>query len=112
MTKTCSVAACNTNHKKRINGTPVISHPGTVIKFPNKKNESLLPAWVKFCNRKHEFTITNNTGICTKHFDEKFINKGTRMTLKWELNPVPTKYAPDIDVPPSMIPTGGYDRWP
>ena len=27
------------------------------------------------------------------------------MTLKWELNSVPTKYAPDIVVPPSMIPT-------
>ena len=30
-------------------------------------------------NNKHDFIITNNTGIC---FDEKFINKGIHNTQK------------------------------
>ena len=72
MTKTCSVAGCNTNHKKRVNGKSIISNPGTVFTFPNEnKHGDLRREWVRFCNRKHAFVITNNTGICTKHFEEK-----------------------------------------
>lgn len=96
-----------------MNGKSIVSNPGTVIKFPNgKRNESLLPAWVRFCNRKYEFLITNNTGICVKHFDDKFVNNGTRKTLKWELNPVPTIYSSNIEVPPSVIPTTPSHRKP
>ena len=106
MTKTCSVAGCNTNHKKKVDGKSVIVNPGTVFNFPNEnRQEDLRRTWVQFCNRKDAFVITNNTGICTKHFDQQFIKDGTRKTLKWALNPVPTKFAPDIDVPLSALPT-------
>ena len=76
MTKTCSVAGCKTNYKKRVDGVNIVTHPGTVISFPDEvKNPDLRRQWVRFCNQK-SFHITNNSGICTKHFDDKFIKEG------------------------------------
>ena len=105
MTKTCAVAGCKTNYKKQENGVKIISNPGTVIGFPDEsKPSTLLPEWIRFCNQK-SIHITEHVGICTKHFDDKFVKEGKRKTLRWELHPIPTKYCPDIEVPPSLMPT-------
>ena len=113
MTKTCSVVGCNTNHKRRVNGKSEISNPGTVFNFPDeKRHEDLRRAWVRFCNRKDKFTISRNSGICTKHFDEKFIKDGSRKTLKWAIGPVPTKFSADVNVPLSVLPTPTSHRKP
>ena len=105
MTKTCAVAGCKTNCKKQENGVKIISNPGTVIGFPDEsKPSTLLPEWIRFCNQK-SIHITEHVGICTKHFDDKFVKEGKRKTLRWELHPIPTKYCPDIEVPPSLMPT-------
>ena len=112
MTKTCSVAGCKTNYKKRVDGVKIVAHPGTVISFPDEvKNPDLRRQWVRFCNQK-SFHITNNSGICTKHFDAKFIKEGERKTLKWELDPVSNNYCADIDLPPSSLPTPSTSRKP
>ena len=112
MTKTCAVAGCKTNYKKQENGVKTISNPGTVIGFPDQsKSSNLLPVWIRFCNQK-DLHITEHVGICIKHFDDKFVKEGKRKTLRWELNPIPTKYSPDIEVAPSLIPTTPTYRKP
>ena len=68
--------------------------------------------WVRFCNRKDELKITNNSGICEKHFGDGLMKDGCRKTLRWELNPAPTKYSADIDVAPSVLPTPLSQRKP
>ena len=104
MTKTCSVAGCNTNHKKKINGKSFISNPGTVFIFPDESRKpQLYKKWVRFCNQKTVFKTSMNNGICSKHFDAAFIKTGTRKTLRWDIDPFPSNYC--VDVPPSMIPT-------
>lgn len=113
MTKTCAVACCNTNHKKRIDGKAVITNPGTVFNFPTEGGkDDLLRLWLRFCNRKDKIKITNNIGICEKHFDEELIKYGSRKTLRWALDPAPTKYPANIDVPPSVLPTPSSRRKP
>jgi hypothetical protein len=112
MTKTCSVAGCKTNYKKRENGVTTISNPGTVIGFPDEaKPPDLLQEWIRFCNQK-SLQITKNNGICTKHFDDEFVKDGVRKTLRWELRPIPTKYCPNIEMPPSLLPTTSTHRKP
>ena len=56
--------------------------------------------------------ITVNSGVCDKHFDSKFIKDGQRKRLIWEQDPVPTNYAADIDIPPSVLPTPQTTRKP
>ena len=112
MTKTCSVAGCKTNHQKKENGITIITNPGTVISFPDElKKLDLRHEWVRFCNQK-SMRITSNSGICTKHFDAVFVKEGFRKTLKWDLNPIPTNYRPDVDMPPSLFPTPKTYRKP
>ena len=112
MTKTCAVAGCKTNYKKRENGATTITNPGTVIGFPNESNPNLLREWIRFCNQKKSLQITSTIGICTKHFNDKFVKVGERKTLRWELHPIPTKYCPDIEMPPSIMPTTSTHRKP
>ena len=68
--------------------------------------------WIRFCNRKDAFQVTNNSGVCTKHFEKRYIRQGDRKTLIWALNPVPTIYAAAKDVPPSVLPTPTSHRKP
>ena len=56
MTKSCAVAGCDTNKKKKINGVNIITNPGTVFIFPDEtKKKDLYDKWVRFCNQKHAF---------------------------------------------------------
>ena len=46
-----------------------------------------------------------NGGICSKHFEEKFLKTGKRTTLQWDLNPVPSIYLDSSNFPPSLLPS-------
>ena len=56
--------------------------------FPKQKEE-LLKRWEKFVAKK-DWSSTSSSVLCEKHFQEKFLKRGKRTTLKWDLNPVPT----------------------
>ena len=113
MTKTCSVAGCKTNYRKLVDGVYVISNPGTVFVFPNKEAKpALFQQWIRFCNQKTAFSITGNSGICEKHFTSNFIKQGKRKTLRWDIDPVPSNYCADVNVPPSQLPTPISHRKP
>jgi hypothetical protein len=114
MTKTCSVAGCKTNYQKKENGKTIITNPGTVFVFPDEeKKPELRRKWVRFCNQKYAFKITVNCGICENHFDQRFVKHGERKRLVWgQEDPMPTVYAANINIPPSVLPTTPTTRRP
>ena len=94
MTKRCLVGGWDTNHQQRVNGKTVITNPGTVFTLPDEtRQEDLFRTWIRFCNRKDRFMVTYNNDVCVRHFEENLIPYGTRNTLIWALNPVPTIHA-------------------
>jgi len=78
--------------------------------FPlSKKKSHLLEKWLRFINRE-DFTPSDSSVICIKHFDDKFINHGERKTLKWKLSPIPTIHSEEVLKNPSTIPTPQSSR--
>ena len=61
-----------------------------VFSFPDKESRiDSWKAWVKLVNWK-DFLVTKNTGVCEKHFEERFIRKkNAANTLIQTLNPIP-----------------------
>ena len=53
-----------------------------------------------------------NSGICTKHLEERFLKKGLRTALRWDLNPVPTLYCNIESIPKSLLPSRTTGRAP
>ena len=95
MVLTCAVESCRTNYKEQANKVVVIPEKQSVFKFPNPvKRAELRLKSIRFCNRK-DFVPTENSVICSKHFDPKLIKFGDRntlhvryVTLRWKLNPL------------------------
>ena len=50
-------------------------------------NPEILNDWIHFVNRK-DWTPTSRSVICERHFEERFISRGKRCKLQWELNPI------------------------
>ena len=67
--------------------------------FPLGKFD-LIEKWIKFINRNNWFS-TKNSVLCIKH---KYILKGKRNKLNWNLQPIPTIYSEKI-IKPSLLPT-------
>ena len=74
-----------------------------MFRFP-LNNKDLLVKWVHFVNRS-DWKPTSNSVLCEKHFDSKFINRGKRCKLRWELNPIPSIHSEGVLKRPSTIPT-------
>ena len=55
---------------------------------------------------------SKNCGIRAKHFDEKFLKKRVRTTLRWELNPVPSICTQTEKIPSSILPSTSISRKP
>ena len=103
MVNTCSVVFCKTGYKKRDAKQDSIPEKHPVFGFP-KNRTGLYEKWIKFVNRIF-WVPSNNSGICCKHFDAKYLKVGGRTTLKWDLDPVPTIYSKSQDIPTSLLPT-------
>ena len=111
MTKTCSVTGCRSNLKKQSNKISIVTNKATVFGFPKQsKHPDLYRKWVSFCVQK-DFVLTENSGICSHHFNAEYIKVGKRKTLRWVLAPVPTNYG-DLDIPHSVRPTPTHTRKP
>ena len=86
MVNKCTAYGCTTGYirknKEDNDGSIATFH------FPTKKDE-LLDKWKQFVGKK-DWSPTNASVLCEKHFKEKFLKRGKRTTLKWDLNPVPT----------------------
>ena len=83
------------------NEDPSSSETLASFRFPFKK-EDLLRRWVSFVNRQ-DWTPKPTSVLCEKHFEEKLITRGKRCTLKWVLNPFPTKHSASALKRPSIF---------
>ena len=61
---------------------------------------------------RRDWAPTRRSGICSKHFEEKFLKVGKRATLRWELQPVPSTCSGNESIPPSVMPTPKTQRKP
>ena len=52
---------------------------------------------------RRDWAPTRRSGVCSKHFKEKFLKVGKRATLRWELQPVPSIYSGNESIPPSVM---------
>ena len=75
----------------------------TIFSFPLDKPD-LNQRWIKFVNRK-DWKPTSYSGICIKHFENKYIKIGKRARLLYELLPIPTISGNSDGVPLSLQPT-------
>ena len=75
----------------------------TIFSFPLDKPD-LNQRWIKFVNRK-DWKPTSYSGICIKHFENKYIKIGKRARLLYELLPIPTISGNSDDVPLPLQPT-------
>ena len=90
MVRLCLVENCLTNQKKYHDRSSfTYLEKRSVFKFPSKRRPDLCKEWVNFVGGNC-FPLTDSKGICSAHFDKKFLNVGKRTTLKWELNPIPS----------------------
>ena len=113
MVNTCSVVNCKTGYKKRKDKKDFIPEKFPVFGFPDNKPD-LREKWIRFVNRR-EWTPGKNCGVCSKHFEAKFLKIGEKVTLRWDLSPIPTIYfneEGENKIPPSVLPTPSSSRKP
>ena len=69
---------------------PLSHDDASIAKFhlPFKKPE-LLAKWKRFVSLNN-WTPTNSSVLCEKHFEGHYIKRGNRTTLQWDQNPIPT----------------------
>ena len=85
----------NVNTLKLTSKTTVYNKENSVFAFPDAlKRPELRKKWIKFVNRKNWFP-TEHSGVCSAHFDPKFLKHGVRMTLIYDLHLIPTIYSND-----------------
>ena len=96
MPNKCSVVGCNSGYKDGPN------YPR--YKFP--QDEQLAAKWLRFLNRPADYVITENSFICSQHFDNKFLKTTQNFTrLNYNLNPIPTIHPLSIPQIQAIIPT-------
>ena len=96
MPNKCSVVGCNSGYKDGPN------YPR--YKFP--QDEQLVAKWLRFLNRPADYVITENSFICSQHFDNKFLKTTQNFTiLNYNLNPIPTIHPLSIPQSQAIIPT-------
>ena len=110
MVNTCAVIYCKTGSKKRESRIDFIPEKHPLFGFP-ENNPDLLNQWVVFINRKL-WKPSKNSAICAKHFEEKYLKIGKRVTVIWDLNPVPTIYCLPEKIPLAVYPTTSKGRKP
>ena len=106
------VAYCKTEYKKRQHKIHVVPEKFPVFRFP-LKNPALHVnrKRIGFVNRR-DSALTRRSGICSEHFEEKFLKVGKRATLQWKLQPVTFIYSGNESIPPSFMPRPKTQRKP
>ena len=104
MVNKCVVYGCKSGYKQS---------QGTVPSFRFPANESsLFKKRVSFVNRTN-WKPSANLVICAKHFPDKFIRDGSRKTLNWSLNPIPTLHTQiALKIPPTLKTSSAVRKLP
>ena len=102
MVNKCVAYGCDAGANLRVNEDPATREATASFHFPHK-NEDLMGRWVKFVNRA-DWKPKPTSVLCERHFSEEYITRGKRCTLKWNLNPIPTKHSSLAKKRPSTLP--------
>ena len=95
------VLACCPNNKES-----TFTDDRHAFKFPSEaKRPDLYDDWIRFVNRANGWNPSASSVLCHLHFEEKFIKKGKRWTMNWNMQPVPTIYPEKLRNTPSILPT-------
>ena len=86
---------CSSGYDSNSEKVPTFSFP--LGKF------DLIEKWIKFVNQSNWFP-TKNSVLCIKHFEDKYILKGKRNKLNWNLQPISTIHSEKI-IKSSLLPT-------
>ena len=96
MPNKCSVVVCNSGYKDGPN------YPR--YKFP--QDNELAGKWLQFLNRPTDYVVTDNTFICSIHFESIFLKATHYFTrLNNHLNPVPTIHLLSTPQSQGFVPT-------
>ena len=93
------------NPRKLISETTIYNKENSLFAFPDAvKRPELRIKCINFVNRKNWFP-TEHLGVCSAHFDPKFVKHGVRMTLIYDLNPILTISSNDAikQIPSSLL---------
>ena len=90
MPNRCRAFGCNTGCDRKKFDAPLSCDDASIatFHFPFKKPE-LLAKWKRFVSLNN-WTPTNSSVLCEKHFEGHYIKRGNRTTLQWDQNPIPT----------------------
>ena len=102
MVNKCVAYGCDAGANLRVNEDPGSRENYASFHFP-MKNADLMQRWIKFVNRA-DWKPAPTSVLCERHFDDMYINRGKRCTLKWNLNPIPTKHSAIAMKRPSTLP--------
>ena len=98
----CVVLLCNSNQEKSIYADDGVFPD---FDFPGQKKPDLHRRWIRFVNHSI-WEPTDSSRICIKHFQERFIKRGTeRVRLLRKLDPIPTIYPKEAEEKLSLLPT-------
>ena len=103
MINKCVVYGCKSGYKQSQGNVPSFYFP--------ENESSLFKKWVSFVNCTN-YRSSANLFICAKHFLDKFIHDGSRKTLNWSLNPIPTLHIQITLKRPSTLETPSAVRKP
>ena len=95
--RTCSVVGCNSGYKDGSNDPR--------FKFPQKLE--LVAKQLLFLNRPADYVVTNDSFICSQHFDPSYMQVTEQhfTRLNYDLNPIPTIHPQLIPQSQATIPT-------
>ena len=108
MVNKCSAPKCTTGYSSKVS----LERKIATFHFPlSEGKEELNKKWIRFTNRAN-WTPSKHSVLCELHFEDKFLTKGKRITLNWDLNPVPTIHSKELQERPSVLPTSTSTRKP
>ena len=92
MVNKCVVVGCEHGYTKRKRDKDVVDIPTAKgsFHFP-ANNDALKKKWTKFVSRD-DWIPSENSVICSDHFESTYLVIGKRIRLRRELDPIPTIY--------------------
>ena len=97
MVNKCVVYGCKSGYLSEKSGNPM-----STFRFLLDKADLLLK-WQQFVIRSNR-SVTKNSVICVKHFEDEFLLRGDKQTkLNWKINPIPSIHTHEALKRPSTL---------
>ena len=97
MKNKCSVVGCNSGY----------IHGRNYPRFKFTQKQELVAKWLIFLSRPADYVVTDNSFICSQHFDPSYLKVTDQnfSRLNYDLNPIPTIHPQLIPQSLATVPT-------